>query len=129
MFCHVYHLQKNNAQLVAWPFLMIESVRITSAAFEAFAEAYLCFFSICLSKKNAQAIKFLEILKKYVTKNKIYFCLKKKSNCLLNKWVIFVFHTIFNLDFIMQIIYILYYVIHRCLYSLLIPFLFSYTSF
>ena len=42
---------------------MIESVRITSAAFEAFAEAYLCFFSICLSKKNAQAIKFLEILK------------------------------------------------------------------
>ena len=63
------------------------------------------FFSICLGKKNAEAIKFLEILKKYVSKNKIYFCLKKKRNVPLNKKVCFVFQTIFKLDFITQIIY------------------------
>ena len=34
------------------------------------------FFSICLGKKNAEAIEFLGILKKYVSKNKIYFRLK-----------------------------------------------------
>ena len=54
------------------------------------------FFSICLGKKNAVAIK-LGILKKYVSKDKIYFCLKKKSNVSLNKSVIAVFHTISNL--------------------------------
>ena len=80
---------------------MIQSVSFTSAAFEAFAEAYL-FFSICLHKKkikkNEEAAKFLGILKKYVFKNnKIYFSLKKKSNVWLNKKVIFVFHTIFKL--------------------------------
>ena len=36
------------------------------------------FFSIRLGKKNAEAIEFLEISKKYVSKNKKYFCLKKK---------------------------------------------------
>ena len=72
------------------------------------------FFSICLGKKNAEVIKFLGILKKYVSKNKIYFCSRKKSNVSLNKKVIFVFHTIFKLDFIMQIIYC---IIHRCLCS------------
>ena len=71
---------------------------------EAFAKAYQ-FFSICLGKNNAEAIEFLGILKKYVSKNKIYFCLKKKRSVLLNKKVIFVFHMIFKLDFIMQIIY------------------------
>ena len=30
MFGHVYHLQKNNAQLITWPFLMIQSVSFTS---------------------------------------------------------------------------------------------------
>ena len=84
------------------------------------------FFSIYLGKKNAEAIIFLAILKKYVSKNKTYFCLKKKSNNLLDKKVVFVFHTIFKLDFIMQIIYC---IIHRCLYSLFILFLFSYISF
>ena len=59
-------------------------------------------------------MKFLGILKKYVSNNKIYFCLKKKSNVSLNKKVTFVFHTIFKLDFIMQIIYC---IIHRCLCS------------
>ena len=44
------------------------------------------FFSVCLGKKNAEAIKFLGILKKYVSKNKIYFCLKKrKMFCLIKK--------------------------------------------
>ena len=90
-----------------------------SANAEAFAEAYL-FFSICLNKKNVKAIKFLGMLKKYVSKNKIYFCLKKKKrNNQLNKKVIFVFHTIFKLDFTMQIIYS---IIHIFLYSLFILF-------
>ena len=118
LFGHVYNLQKNNAQLITWSFLMIQSVSFTSAAFESFAEGYLCFFSICLAKKkNAKAIKFLGILKKYVSKNKLHFCLKNKSNVSLNKKVIFVFHKIFKLDFIKQVIYC---VIHRCLYSLFI---------
>ena len=86
------HLQKNIAQLITWSFLMIQSVSFTSAAFEAFAEAYLCFFSICLDRKNAEAIKFPGILKINVSKNKIYFCLKKKSNVSLNKKVICLSH-------------------------------------
>ena len=49
-------------------------------------------------------MKFSEIFGKYVFKNKIYFCLKNKSNVLLNKRVIFVFNMIFNFDFIAQII-------------------------
>ena len=70
-------------------------------------------------KKNAEAMKFLGTLKKYVSKNKLYFCLKKKSNVsnILN---------IFKPNLIMQIIYC---IIHRCLYSLFILFLFSYISF
>ena len=66
------------------------------------------------AKKNAEVIKFLGILKKYVSENKIQFSSKKKSNVSLNKKVIFVFHTIFKLDFITQIIYC---IIHRRLCS------------
>ena len=101
---------------------MIQSADFTSAAFEAFAEAYLSFFSICLGKKNAEVIKFLGILKKYVSEN-ICFCSRKKSNVSHNKKVIFVFHSIFKLDFAIQIIYC---VIHRCLCSHFILCLFSY---
>ena len=67
LFDHVYHLQKNNTQLVTWSFLIIQSVSFTSAAFGAFAEAYLCFLlSVSAKKKetNEEAIKFLEMLKK-----------------------------------------------------------------
>ena len=99
------HLQKNIAQLIRWSFLIIQSVSFTSAAFEAFAEAYLCFLVSASAKKNAEVMKFLGILKKYVSENKMFF---------VNKKVIFVFHTIFKLDFIMQIIYC---IIHRCLCS------------
>ena len=63
---------------------MIQSVSFTSTAFEAFTEAYI-WFLVSASEKNVKGIKFLEILKKYGSKNKIYFCLKKKSNVLLNK--------------------------------------------
>ena len=89
---------------------MIQSVSFTSAAFEDFAEANLGFLVSALTKKInknklKEAINFLGILKKYVCMNKIYFCLKKKSNVSLNKKVIFDFHTIFKLDFILQIIY------------------------
>ena len=86
------------------------------------------FFSICLSKrkkKNAEVIKFLKILKKYVSENKIHFSSRKRNNFSLNKKVIFVFHAIFKLDFITQIIYC---IIHRCLCSHFILFLFSYIS-
>ena len=41
---------------------MIQSVSFTSAAFEAFAEAYLSFL-VSVSAKNAEAIKFLGIIK------------------------------------------------------------------
>ena len=75
------------------------------------------------AKKDAESIKFLGILKKYVSKNEIYFCLKKKSNTLFSKKGIFVFHTIFKLVFITQIIYC---VIHRFRCPLFIIFLFSY---
>ena len=72
------------------------------------------FFSICLGIKDAEVIKFFGILKKDVFENKIYFSSRKKSNLLLNKKVIFIFHTIFKLDFIIQIIYC---IIEICLYS------------
>ena len=51
-------------------------------------------------KKKSQDNYILRILKKYVSNNKIYFCLKKESNISFNKNVIFVFHIIFKLDFI-----------------------------
>ena len=84
---------------------MIQSISFTSAVSEAFAKAYL-YFLVSASAKNAKVIKFLGILKQYISENKINFCSEKKSNVsLLNKEVIFVFHTIFKLDFITQIIY------------------------
>ena len=40
-----------------------------------------------IQKKNAQASKFLGILKKYVSENKIYFCLKRKAMfCLIKSF-------------------------------------------
>ena len=92
-----------------WSFSMIQSVSFTSAVFKAFAEAYLCFLVSALSKKMLRYItKFLGILKTNLSENKIYFCSRKKSS-----EVIFVFHTIFKLDFITQIIY---WISQRCLY-------------
>ena len=86
---------------------MIQSVSFASGALEAFAEAHLCFLVSALAKKKKmlRQLNSQESLKKYVFKNKIYFCLKKKSNVSLNKKFIFVFDTIFKLDFIPQIIY------------------------
>ena len=40
---------------------MIQSASFTSAAFEAFAEAYLCFVVSSSAKQNAEVIKFLGI--------------------------------------------------------------------
>ena len=75
-----------------------------STNIEDFCQGISLFFSICHGKKNAEAIKFLGILKKKVSKNKKYIFVYKR-NVSLNKKVIFVFHTIFKLDFTMQIIY------------------------
>ena len=72
LFCHVYHLQKKNAQLITWTFLMIQSVSFASAAFEAFAE--VCFSVSSLTKRIAKAIKFLKKMSRI-----IYFCLKKEK--------------------------------------------------
>ena len=63
---------------------MTQSVRFTSAALEAFAEAYLSFL-VSVSekkkkKKKPKEIKSLEILKKYVSKNNI-FLFKKVKQC------------------------------------------------
>ena len=87
-----------------------------------FCRCIFKFFSICISKKIADVIKFLGISKKYVSENKIYFCSRKKSNISLIKKIIFVFHTIFKLDFITLIIYC---IIHRCVSSHFILSLFS----
>ena len=81
---------------------MIQSVSFTSAAFEAFAEAYLCFLVSASAKKNAEVIRFLGILKKYVSKNKIYFCSRKKSKISLNEKVVFVFTQFSNLMYYPQ---------------------------
>ena len=43
---------------------------------------------------------FLAILKKYVSKDKIYFGLKRKSNVSLHKKFVFVFGAIFEFDLI-----------------------------
>ena len=105
--------------IITWSFLMIQSASFPSAIFEAFAEVNLCYLVSASARKDAEAIGFLGILRKHVYKNKIYFCLKKKSNVLLYKIIIFVFHKIFKLDFVTQIIYC---IIRRCQYSLFILF-------
>ena len=71
------------------------------------------FFSIYISvsAKKCQELNSRN-LRKYVSKNKIYFCLKKKSNV----WNI---SNVFKLDSITHIICC---IIHRCLYSLFILF-------
>ena len=81
------------------------------------------FFSICRGKKNAEAIEFLGLIKNMFPqiKKKLVF---QKRNVLLNKFF-FVFYMIFKLDCITQIIY---FIIHKCLYSLFILLLFSYIS-
>ena len=83
---------------------------------------HICIFQYLPQQKNAEVIKFLGILKKYISENKIYFCSGKKCNVSLDKKVVFLFHTIFKLDFIRQIIYC---IIQRCLCSHFIHFLFS----
>ena len=99
---------------------------------EAFTKASLCFLvSASAIRIKFEAIKFLGILKKYVYKNKIYFCLKKEKQCFfyiifIKIPIIFIFHAIIKLIFIAQINYC---IIYRCLYSLFILFLFSCISF
>ena len=97
---------------------MIQSVSFPSAAFEIHIYVYLLFLvsPSAKKKKNAEAIKFLGILKRYVTKNIFYL---KKAMFSLNKKVFFVFHTISKLVFITQIIFC---IIHRCLCSFFVLF-------
>ena len=115
------HIAEIQTTLLVWPGLSLTEKHRTINHMIIFNDSiskfYQCsiwgicrgismFFSICLDKKNAEVIKFWGMLKKYVSKNKIYlFFLRKKSIFLLNKKVIFVFDTIFKLDSITQIIY------------------------
>ena len=62
------------------------------------------FFSMSLSKKMLRQLNSYKSLKQHFREQNIFFVLKKE-NVLLSKKVIFVFNTIFELDFIMQIIY------------------------
>ena len=64
-------------------------------------------FSTCFGQKSAKNY-ILRNLKKHISKNKIYFSLKKESN-------VSNISDTFKLDFVTQIIYC---IIHRCLYSL-----------
>ena len=63
-----------------------------SANAEAFAEAYLCFLVSASTKKMSRELNCSGILKKYIAKNKIYVCFKKKKNVPLNKKVICLSH-------------------------------------
>ena len=75
-------------------------------------EILICFLVSALAK-NAEIIKFLGILKNRSLRLKYIFVQERKAIfCIIN--VIFVFHTIFKLDFITQIIYC---IIHRRLCS------------
>ena len=129
------HVVESQITLLVWPCLkkqrtfnhmIIFNVSISKfyqCSIRDFCQDISMSFSVWLGKKkNAEAIKFLGNLKKYVSKNEICFFRKgkkKKSNVSLNKKVTFVFHTILKLDFKTQIIYC---IIHRCLYSLFIFF-------
>ena len=130
------HVVESQIALLVWPYLSLTEKQHTDNRMIIFNDSISMFYqsafeislgsrqistllSICLGKKNAEAIKFLGIFKEYVPKSEIYFCLKKISNVSFNKKGIFAFHTIFKLVFITQIIYC---VIHRCLCSLIILF-------
>ena len=110
------HVVESQITLLVWPSLSLTEKQSTINHMIIFSDSiskfYQCsirgfyrgislFLSICLGKeKYPKAINFLGILKKYVSKNKIYFCFKMESNVSLNKKVIFVLYTILKLDFI-----------------------------
>ena len=114
------HVVESQITLLVWPCLSLTEKQRTinhmiifndsiskfyQCSIWGFCQGISMFFSIFLSKKKTEVIKFLGILKKYASENKIYFCSRKKSDVLINKKVIFVFYTIFKLDFITQIMY------------------------
>ena len=75
---------------------MIQSVSFTSAAFEAFAEAYLCFLVLPRqTKKNAVVIKFLRILKTMPPITKYIFTQERKAMFRLMK-KLFLYFTQFS---------------------------------
>ena len=93
--------------MLAWPCLSLREKRhsinhviVFNDPINKFYQCSICgfcrgismSFSICPGKKNIEVIKFLGIVTKCAAKNKIYFCLKKKSNVSLNKKVICLSH-------------------------------------
>ena len=89
-----------------------------SANAEFFVEAYLCFLVFTV------AMWLLGLIKKYFSKNKKKL-VQKKGNFLIDKKNIFLFHMVLKLDCITQFTY---FIIHICLYSLIILLLFSHIS-
>ena len=108
----LYHLQKKHCTINQMIIFNDLISKFYQCSIWDFSRGLSMFFSISAStkkkKKKSAEINFLAILKKYISKNKIYFCLRKKGNVFLNKKVMIIFYTIFKLDFITQII-------HRCL--------------
>ena len=106
------HLQKKITQLISCKSLMIQSVSLPVQYLRILA-GHIYVLSVSakkkIKKKNAQVIQLLRIFKKIYLREKNILLFKKESTFLLNKKVIFVFYTIFKLDFITQIIYCIYY--------------------
>ena len=101
------HIVGSEIKLLVWPCLshtekqstinhMITSndsiSKLYQCSIRGFCQGISMFFNICIGRKNAEAIKFLGILKKYVSKNKAYFCLNKKSNVSFDKNVVCLLH-------------------------------------
>ena len=99
--CHVWLCFSLTEKQRTINHMIIFNDSISAVQHSRLSPRHTCFLVSTSVKKNAETIKFLVILKEYLSKNKIYLCFKKKA---MFMQVIFVFHTIFKLDFITQII-------------------------
>ena len=76
---------------------MIQSVSLTSATFEDFVKAYLGLLTYVSAKKNTEVIKFVRILKKYVSRIKYIFVQERKAILCLIKKLLLSFTQLSNL--------------------------------
>ena len=81
LFYHAYQLQKNDT--INHMIIFNDSVsKFYQWSIRGFCRGISVFLVSALAKKkNAEAVEFLEILKKIYLQNKIYFCLKKEKQC------------------------------------------------
>ena len=104
------HVVESQIKLLLWPSFTEKQDTINhmiifndlicnfyQCSIQGFCKGIFMFLVSALAKKKMKRqLNFQESQKKYIFKNKIYFCLKKKSNVWLDKKVVFVFHTIFK---------------------------------